>query len=214
MLRFSLFGFPVSVHWMFWLNTALLGGGLSADSPREMQALLLWVLAAFISIIIHELGHAFLMRRYGARAEIHLYAFGGLAIPDRGFDRARNIIISLAGPVTQMLAGIPAWWLLHHSTGDEWQVMVFLASFYQISIGWALLNLAPVYPLDGGQVMSNILGPGRFRTALWISIVTSIAIGLYRFTTTNQIYTLLLFGMLAWSNYQRLQGEQSSFLRP
>ena len=153
MLRFSLLGFPISVHWMFWLNTALLGGGLSAESPREMQALVLWVLAAFVSIIIHELGHALLMRHYGARAEIHLYAFGGLAIPDRGFDRVKSILVSLAGPGAQILAGIPAWWLFHHSTGDAWQVLVFLSSFTQVSFAWALLNLAPVYPLDGGHVM-------------------------------------------------------------
>ena len=213
MLRFSLLGFRISVHWMFWLNTALLGGGLSAESPREMQALVLWVLAAFVSIIIHELGHALLMRHYGARAEIHLYAFGGLAIPDRGFDRVKSILVSLAGPGAQILAGIPAWWLFHHSTGDAWQVLVFLSSFTQVSFAWALLNLAPVYPLDGGHVMGGILGPRRFRTTLWISIITAICIGLYRFSVSNQIYTLILFGMLAWSNVQRLQGTQSSFLR-
>src|SRR3954453_21612656 len=60
MLRFSIFGFPVTVHWMFWVVIAILGGGLdSGNGPKQFQALLLWMVAAFISILIHELGHTF-----------------------------------------------------------------------------------------------------------------------------------------------------------
>ena len=199
---------------MFWLNTALLGGGVSAQSPEELQRVLLWVLAAFVSIIIHELGHAFLMRAYGARTEIHLYALGGLAIPDRGFDRTRSILVSLAGPGLQIAAGAIAYWVLSISSGDDWQVRAFVGSFCTISISWALLNLVPVYPLDGGQVLSNVLGPSRFHTTLIIGIAAAIIVGLWRYSVTGSIYSVLLFGMLAYSNFQRLQGEQSSFMRP
>ena len=39
MLRFQLFGFPILIQWMFWLNTALLGGAIGASTPAEMRAL-------------------------------------------------------------------------------------------------------------------------------------------------------------------------------
>jgi hypothetical protein len=56
MLRFTLFGFPVLIHWMFWLNAALMGGALSASSPEQLRGLLGWMAAVFLSILIHELG--------------------------------------------------------------------------------------------------------------------------------------------------------------
>lgn len=80
MLRFTLFDFPVIIHWFFWVNVALLGGALNASSPRQIQMLAGWVLAAFLSVLIHELGHGFAMRRFGdRRVDILLYAFGGVA---------------------------------------------------------------------------------------------------------------------------------------
>ena len=68
MLRFSFFGFPVAVHWMFWVSAALLGGGLDAYTPRKLFDLALWVAAAFVSVLLHEFGHTLMQRRYGARA--------------------------------------------------------------------------------------------------------------------------------------------------
>ncbi len=214
MLRFSLFGFPVTVQWMFWLSVALLSGRITGNTPEEMQALISWVTAAFVSIVIHELGHTFLMRSYGARASIMLYAMGGLAIPDRPFSRGQDIIVSLAGPFLQILVGLAASWLLSISRGDTYFVQLFLGDFAFISIWWAIFNLAPIYPLDGGHVLAGVLGPNRFVAVCWISIITAILIGLYRFNSSHHPYSLIFFGMLAYSNFQRLRGESSSFMRP
>lgn len=207
MLRFSLFGFPVSVHWMFWLMVAMLGGGMSADTPREFQALILWVLAAFISIIIHELGHAFLQRRYGARAEIHLYAFGGLAIANRNFTRTQDILISLAGPVVQILCGVLIGQLLRHSSGDAWPVTVFLASFYTVSIFWGLFNLVPIFPLDGGHVLRSLLGPRNEKLAYLVGVICAAGFAVYMLLVWKSMWNTILFAMLAWQNFQRFQGE-------
>jgi Zn-dependent protease len=79
--RFRLFGFPVRVHPLFWLVMALFGIGLieSRDGLGVLQEMLLWTVAAFLSILLHELGHAFVMRRYGFESSITLYGFGGYA---------------------------------------------------------------------------------------------------------------------------------------
>ena len=60
-LNFQLFGIPVRVHPLFWLIAVLLG--ISGDpQPAEI---LLWVVAVFVSILVHELGHALTMRAFG-----------------------------------------------------------------------------------------------------------------------------------------------------
>ena len=68
-LNFSLFGFPVRVSPFFWSVAAILGWGL----VREPKLFFLFILAAFLSILIHELGHAFAFRRFGTSARIVLY---------------------------------------------------------------------------------------------------------------------------------------------
>lgn len=115
-LRFTLFGFPVRIHPLFFvapllfLNMAF-GGPLNAG-----VALLVAEAVFFVSILTHELGHAFAMRYYGSGAEIVLYLMGGFATPgnnfaswrgggNRSFTPKSQIVISLAGPFAGFLLG-------------------------------------------------------------------------------------------------------------
>jgi len=123
-LNFQVFGFPVRVHPLFWLMGLLLGFGATTPQERGAQ-LAMWFVALFVSILVHELGHALMIRRFGRDAHIVLYAMGGLAIEGRpqgsSFDspwssfepytawkpRQRTpqeqILISAAGPGIQFL---------------------------------------------------------------------------------------------------------------
>ena len=76
-LHFRLFGFPVRVHPFFWVVSLLLGMG-GRDRPIRSNVLI-WVAVVFVSILVHELGHAFMQRYYGGHPWITLYGFGGLA---------------------------------------------------------------------------------------------------------------------------------------
>jgi stage IV sporulation protein FB len=111
-LRFNLAGFPVRVHPLFWLIAVLLG-----YSSGNLLQILIWVLVVFISILIHELGHALAFRRYGLSSQIVLHFAGGLTIPESTLWGSRlanvalgpnqNIFISLAGPGAGfLLAGL------------------------------------------------------------------------------------------------------------
>lgn len=77
-LHFSLLGFPVRINPWFWLVSAFLA------SSRDPVRVGLWILAVLLCILLHELGHAIVMRAYGYRPSIVLYSFGGLAIPHPG----------------------------------------------------------------------------------------------------------------------------------
>ncbi|MBI1899784.1 MAG: peptidase, partial [Planctomycetia bacterium] len=72
-LNFRLLGFPVRIHPFFWLSTVLLGtyGGRLAEKETAIRVLA-FVLAAFISILVHELGHALTIRWYGRQSQVIL----------------------------------------------------------------------------------------------------------------------------------------------
>ena len=83
MFRFTIFGIPVQVEPLFWLVMAYIGGGfyaLKSNSPAAYTGVLLFMMAGFISVLGHELGHALVgWKRGGGRVWIKLWAFGGLA---------------------------------------------------------------------------------------------------------------------------------------
>ncbi len=207
MIRFQIFGFPVVIHWFFWVNCALLGGAIGADSPQRMQMLLGWLLVAFASVLIHELGHALAMRHFGDRqVGILLYAFGGLARGSRWLSRQEDVIISAAGPFTQLAAAVVMWWVL-----DAWKpgsplVYYTLRSFQHISIFWAVLNLLPIIPLDGGHISKALFGPMRQQMALKLSLVCAVIMALYAIQHFGLI-SMVFFGLFAWNNYKELRGE-------
>ncbi|MDB6003219.1 MAG: peptidase, partial [Prosthecobacter sp.] len=182
MLRFSLFGFPILIHWMFWLNTALMGGAIGADSPERFRELLAWVVAVLLSITIHELGHALTMRNYGdRRVGIVLYAFGGLAQGSMPRTRSQDLMVSAAGPALQILVGLAVGWSITLWQPPTLWLHQMLDGFTVISIFWALLNLVPVLPLDGGRLCSAFLGPNKQRQVLTISMISAVALAVLSF---------------------------------
>src|SRR5690242_9793394 len=94
-LNFSLFRIPVRVHPFFWLVSALMGW-----NPHNVNAMLLWIVCVFVSILIHEMGHALTAAHYGWRPHVVLYSFGGYAqyFPTRGHTAGRAIVVLFAGP--------------------------------------------------------------------------------------------------------------------
>lgn len=215
MLHFKLFGFPVTIHWMFWVILAMLFGGLDPNpSPESLKRLILSMVAAFLSILIHELGHAFTMRHYGARASILLHSMGGLAFADRSFSRGKSIIVSLAGPLVEIIFGLIVWELMRRGLNGPTQVNYFLAQFAFISIYWGILNLVPIYPLDGGHIMVHTLGPRLIKVSIIISIVLAIGIGIFLLLGGSYFGGLVL-GYIAYENFKRLRGQSpNSFRQP
>jgi stage IV sporulation protein FB len=248
-LRFLLMGFPVRISWTFWLGSCFFGFGFARDlddlfglvSPGLMPLLVLWMLCIFVSILIHELGHALAFRRNGLDAAIVLYHFGGLAIPTSSFQLDRSfgglspkqqIWISFAGPLLQVvsavvlivivkLAGYELWvfqlmpdflqkipGMLEGSPIDSPGLLSLITFYIYPSIVWALLNLVPVYPLDGGQIMKSIvdLRGGTMIQSLWISVITAGLMAAYGFSS-GQTFLGILFLILGITNFQAIQQQ-------
>ena len=206
MLRFTLFGIPIQVQPWFWISLAIIGGGGSANSKDGILRLMLFILAGFISVLVHELGHALTGRSFGARSEITLQAFGGMAeFGNARFTRRQHFLVTAAGPAAQVLLGtaiyllIPELFSLSSSAGRFWQVLTY------ISFIWALINMLPVLPLDGGQMLNALLGPERIRLTLWITIVTALGVAILLFKTTHNPIFPLFLGMFVWQAWQALK---------
>ncbi len=209
-LAFDLFGIPVRVNPWFWGIAALLGFQL-----KEPALIALWVACMFVAILVHELGHALTAIAFGARDQrIVLYGFGGLTIgPSGGLKRWQRILELLAGPGAGFLL-FGALYGLDFALGHPTERSYFVANAFRfialICVVWGVMNLLPVYPLDGGQVVSELLQKLRphdgFGWALKISMVVAGGVAVL-LLTQRYFFAALLFGSLAFSSYQTLQAR-------
>ena len=210
-LRFELLGFPVRIHPGFWVLSLLLG---RSESPRLLVA---WVVAVLFSILVHELGHAFVQRAFGGRPKIVLYAFGGYAAAE-GVDRAwwKNVVVSLAGPCAGFaLFGVVFAIALRFGAPPNEQARKLVESLLTINLLWSVFNLAPIWPLDGGrvsrEVLTRFLRPSTGIVAsLWLSIACSGLLAAYLWWITRSPWNLMLCGMLGYQSYQTLSNYQRS----
>jgi Zn-dependent protease len=206
MIRFSLFGIPIQVHPFFWITLALIGGALDANSSEAIFRLGLFLLAGFISVLVHELGHALTARHFGAYTQIVLQAFGGYAsYTGVRMTRTQSFLITAAGPAIQIALGLIVWFLMTQLPGLNPNMGYFLFMLMWISIIWAVINLLPVLPLDGGQMLSAILGPQRIRITLWITIVVSIIAAVLMFRFMGSYLFAIFLGFFAWQAWKALQ---------
>lgn len=231
-LNFMIGDVPVRVHPMFWLMTVLLG----ASNPQPILVGL-WVVAVFISILVHEFGHVLAFRYFGMRSHVVLQAMGGLAIPDTmsaNYGRQRNwisdIAIAFAGPAAGFAFAALICVVLKVSGGDVMLVKIdrsdlipmlmpvglpteysylFVFRLLEINIFWGLLNLLPVFPLDGGQIAAAVLRKANphdgLRQALMLSVGTAIGMAVLALVKMESTYMAMFFGFMAYNSYQILQ---------
>ncbi len=214
MIRFRLFGFPVTVEPWHWAILAFLGGALSVRDSEQLLPVLLFMVAGFVSVLIHELGHALTMRLFGCRhIAIVLNGFGGIAVSKGArFTRGQQILVSLAGPFLQAACGLLV--LAAVIIGDEvgWTggtVGLMSGFFIYVSLAWAILNLIPVYPLDGGQALNGVLGPLRIELTLRISMIAAIVAGAGIFFVFKSPLFPMFMVFFAIENYKALKRVQS-----
>jgi stage IV sporulation protein FB len=176
-LNFRLFGVWVRVHPMHWLVSVLLGPSLK-DS---IGLVLGWVICVFLSILLHEMGHIMMGRVFGSDGHIVLYSFGGLAIPDEPVTkRYQRILVSFAGPLVQLVlaavligAGLIARQRGYQAPANVQEIYKYLLV---INLFWALLNLLPIWPLDGGRIAREICTWCSSRYGIRASLILSLCV--------------------------------------
>lgn len=196
-LAFSLFGVPVRIAASFWFIAILFGlqgVGQVADTAKAVRGALAWAGIVFVSILLHEFGHATAARAFGAAPSITLHGLGGLTqFEGGGMTRPQRWIISFAGPAVGLVLGSAVYAAsLFIPHGRETEAVVDLILF--VNIGWSIVNLLPVLPFDGGQMLSAFLGPRR---ELWTAIVSGIvgiSVAVFGYFWRNNLWVAFLFG--------------------
>lgn len=122
--------------------------------------------------------------------------------------RRQSFLITAAGPAIQIALGAAVILLVRSLPNLSYQGRDFLGTLAFISFFWAILNLLPVLPLDGGRMLGAILGPKRIKITLWTTIITAITAALLFFNYTGDPIFPIFLGVYAWQAFQQLKEER------
>jgi stage IV sporulation protein FB len=232
-LRFRLLGIPVRVHPFFWLVAAFLG-----FRERNIPLTLLNAGSVFLSIMVHEYGHGLMAKSFSSSPSIILHALGGLCVSDAERQSLlQRLAVIICGPGAGfVLFGLVvlAGWALRGIPPQDSLALALSATFTErvlmalggsidlldaywfllrINLWWGIFNLAPIWPLDGGQITGVLLSMANRREGMrWthiISLVTAgiLAVVMYQW---GQTFMPIFFALFALTNFQILQAMHHS----
>jgi stage IV sporulation protein FB len=183
---------PISIHPAFWLMAAIIG----YLNTLSFLGTLIWIGVIFISVLVHEFGHALTAYAFGQHPRIELVALGGLTYHNGNRLAVwKQFFIVFNGPLFGFILFGVAYAVSYFAQQKEGVLASILLLFQVINLFWTVVNLVPVLPLDGGQLLRIVLegffGVKGFRYALLASAVVSVAASLFFF-----LYQAFLVGAL------------------
>jgi Zn-dependent protease len=187
------FGIDVFVSGWFWLLPILIFATSYADGGFDDAVFnTATLLAVFVCVGLHELGHALAARGYGIRTrDITLHPIGGVARLERMPEQpSAEIAIALAGPAVNVVlaAALGGLWfggqtLLGPMGSAAGWVSDFIGRLAVANVALVLFNLIPAFPMDGGRVLRAVLSwfTGRLtatNVAGWVGAGFAVLFGL------------------------------------
>jgi Zn-dependent protease len=203
-------GIPIYVHWTFliligWLAIA---GALENRDPAQGLSEGLFVLALFGCVVLHELGHALMARRFGVKtSDITLLPIGGVASLERMPEKpSQELLVALAGPAVNVaiVALLMAIGVQFPAEVEDSQRLVhsgFWPKLLTVNVFLAAFNLLPAFPMDGGRVVRALLAmklPYARATRLAANIGQAMAIGFGLIGLSGQAPILLFIAIFVW----------------
>lgn len=160
-------GIGVYVHATFLLLVAWLAlrHYMVGDTLAATVSGILFVLAIFACVILHEYGHALTARRYGVTTrDIILLPIGGVARLERIPDEPRQeLAVAIAGPAVNVVIAVLLYaWLRATGTMVPLEEIAvtegpFLERLMLVNVILVLFNLLPAFPMDGGRMLRALL---------------------------------------------------------
>lgn len=196
-------GIPVRISPFFFVTAGLIG---FLQSGGSLSQIFIWIAIIFVSILVHEYGHALTSLAFGQRPRIELVAFGGLTIPSGPrLSKGKEFLVVLAGPLFGLALFFLALFAMRAVPASQpvWKVVFYWTA--AINLFWTIVNLFPILPLDGGQlvriILEAIFGQRGLIGALMcsailatIAAVSSLIFGL--------IIPAVLFFLFAFQNFE------------
>jgi stage IV sporulation protein FB len=231
-LRFRLLGIPVRVHPIFWLISAMLGW-----EPNNLPLVVAWVGCVFVSILVHEYGHGLTAKAFGSSPSIVLWGLGGLCYSqsERQTPLQRLAIVAMgpgAGFILCAVVMLGASLLFGVSPREHLETVAELLrigsgsptldaklrsemalnvyrNLVWINMMWGLVNLLPIWPLDGGRITEILFSwYDRSRGARWCHILSLLAAGILAVMAVAfslGLPLIIFFAYFVMINFQVLQ---------
>jgi Zn-dependent protease len=192
---------PISIYPAFWLLAGLIG----FLNSHSFVGTLIWMAIILISVLFHEMGHALTALVFKQNPRIDLIALGGVTYHDANkLSFWKQFFIILNGPLFGLLLFGIASALLYIPSLAASVFGPILALTRLVNLFWTLVNLLPVMPLDGGQllrvVLERIFGLRGFKYTLIAGLLFSVGIALVSFLF-QQFFLGAFFGLLAFQSY-------------
>lgn len=170
---------PIKISPFFWVTAFLIGLINSMGLANPLLLTIIWVFVIFISVLVHEFGHALTARLFKQPTRIELVAFGGLTYQDGSRLKGwREFIVILNGPLFGFLLFLFTSYLFASGWFKYPVILVTLQIFAWVNLFWSVINLLPIMPLDGGQLLrvicESISRSKGLRSALFLSLLFSI----------------------------------------
>jgi Zn-dependent protease len=222
----SVSGIGIFLHWTFLLLVAAIFGFYYIQSQSVGGALssMGLILAVFVCVVLHELGHALTARRFGVGTRsITLYPIGGLARLQRiPSEPMKEFWIAVGGPaVNLVIAAVLAGILLIvngsfspstlHAPGSH-----TLASLMWINLILAGFNMLPAFPMDGGRVLRALLATRQdyasaTQTAANVGQAMAILFGLFGLLSFNPILLFIALFVYVGAQQESQQAVYRTF---
>lgn len=204
-LSFRLASIPVAVEPWFLVVPALLGLALG-----DLSLVLAWVVVVFVSVLVHELGHAVAFARYGLEPRVRIHALGGVTMAAGDLGWSQRVFTSFAGPaagfVLGAIAAVP--WVFDAVPSSGFGRQVMLLALW-VNLGWGMANLLPALPLDGGHILEAVLqhryGDAGWRAARGVTAAVAAVAAVVAFAYGFVIAAALvaMFGFQAFSEMRQ-----------
>ena len=173
---------PIVIHPFFWLVAGLIGW----INSQTFLGTIIWIAIILISVLIHELGHAIMALIFKKKPVIQLVPMGGVtSYQGEGLKFYQQFLITLFGPIFGFLLFLSAYLILKAGVFHNPVIISVISVVKWVNLFWTIVNLLPIIPLDGGQLLriglEAFFGVKGFRAALLIGIAVSLGIALFCF---------------------------------
>jgi stage IV sporulation protein FB len=189
---------PIRIHPFFWMLIFAIGW----LNSMTLQGTLIWAGVIFISVLVHEFGHALTALAFGQKANIDLIGMGGLTTRSgKTLKLWQEFLVVLNGPLAGICLYFLAFYLKRFTTVPVGITPFVLNVMIVVNLFWTLLNLLPIQPLDGGRLLSIIMeklfGLKGVKITLFLSMCLAGILGLLFFYFNNMfggsIFLIFMF---------------------
>ncbi|MEO8773687.1 MAG: M50 family metallopeptidase [Gelidibacter sp.] len=167
------YGTEVQIHWTFFLLVVwiVLSEILSGSSVDRVLFNLQFILAVMICVLLHELGHVLVAKKFGIKTKkMVLLPVGGISTVEKPTNSPKEeFLITMAGPLVNLIIAIILFFAIpvsdyvslnlgeYFTALNDFSPRTFLFFLFIVNVALAVFNLIPAFPLDGGRLLRAVL---------------------------------------------------------